>query len=134
MFTRRGNLGQPYSGCCVMCRALNFHKTKFFIAKLCVVVKKWSARSARDISPQRFGIFDVCRSNANTNMDGGFYMKAVTKYAVLADVFLFLFFNKKTRFKKFQILLFPFWILGREVKDEYIKIKTLYLLITKNTI
>ena len=40
----------------------------------------------RDISSQRFGISDVCRSVAKANMGGGFWIKAVTRYAVLYDV------------------------------------------------
>ncbi len=40
-------------------------------------------------------------------MGGGFCIKAVTRYAVLADVFLFfLFSDKKTCFKKFTNFFF----------------------------
>jgi hypothetical protein len=63
----------------------------------------------------RIGIFDVCRSIAEANMGGDFYIKAVTRYAVLADVFLFfLFSNKKTCFKKFSnfFFRFGFWAEG----------------------
>jgi hypothetical protein len=33
-----------------------------------------------------FGIYEVCRSVAEANMDEGFCLKAVTRYAVLYDV------------------------------------------------
>jgi hypothetical protein len=48
-------------------------------------------------------------------MGGDFYIKAVTRYAVLVDVFLFfLFSNKKTCFKKFSnfFFRFGFWAEG----------------------
>ncbi|TRZ78678.1 hypothetical protein D4R87_00065 [bacterium] len=40
---------------------------------------------------QRFCISDVLWSVAEQNMGGGFCIKAVTRYTLLADVFLFFF-------------------------------------------
>jgi hypothetical protein len=46
-------------------------------------------------------------------MGGGFCIKAVTRYVVLADVFLFFcFLIRKLVLKNFKFL-FPFWAKGR---------------------
>ena len=55
--------------------------------------QKRSNRETREKSyvRQRSRISDVLRSVAEQNMGGGFCIKAVTRYTLLADVFLFFF-------------------------------------------
>jgi len=43
-------------------------------------------------------ISDVLRSVAEQNMGGGFCIKAVTRYTLLADIFLFFCFLKENLF------------------------------------
>jgi putative effector of murein hydrolase LrgA (UPF0299 family) len=59
-------------------------------------------------------------------LGGGFWIKAVTGYSLLADVFLFFFPTAVgIVLKNFQIS-FPFFILGRGVRGECPKFKTPY--------
>ena len=64
------------------------------------------------------------------NLGGGFWIRAVTGYSLLADVFLFFFPTAVGIVLKF---LFPFWILGRGVRGECPKSKTPYFFTFKLT-
>jgi len=56
------------------------------------------------ISAERFGISDVCRSVAEANMGGGFCIKAFARYAVLYDVIIHTYSDRRKEFLEIKAI------------------------------
>ncbi len=92
---------------------------------------RWNSRlySLFNATLVRSRISDVLRSVAEQNMGGGFCIKAVTRYTLLADVFLFFcFLIRKLVLKNFQIFFFRFgfWAEGLGVNAQNPKLLIIF--------